>query len=291
MNERKTVLVAGSTGYLGRFLVAEYVKRGWKVKALVRSLPQKPFPVGTEVVVAQATVPQTLQNVMNDVDLVISALGITRQRDGLTYRDVDYQANMNLLAEALRASVERFAYVHVLHGNELAHLTPIAAKQDFVNELKAATIASTIIAPSGFFSDMRDFLDMAKQGRVWLFGDGSKRMNPIHGEDLANTAADAIEDKLEHIDVGGPDVLSHTEIAEMAFECVGKPVKISFIWDSIRRFLVAVVPWITPSYIGGPAQFFLTAMGMDMVGECHGEHHLRDHFKQLVEETKQYPEN
>ena len=291
MSEQKSVLIAGSTGYLGRFLVAEYVKRGWKVKALARSLPQKPFPEGTEVVVAQATVPQTLQNVMKDVGLVVSALGITRQRDGLTYRNVDYQANMNLLAEALKADVERFAYVHVLHGNEIAFLNPIAAKQDFVNELRGAKIASTIVAPSGFFSDMGDFLDMAKQGRVWLFGDGSKRLNPIHGEDLAVAAADAIENKHDHIDVGGPDILSQTEIAEMAFECVGKPVKISYVWDSIRRFLVAVVPWLTPSYIGGPAQFFLTVMGMDMVGECHGDHHLRDHFKQLAEEKKQNPEN
>ena len=31
------------------------------------------------------------------IDTVISTVGITRQEDGLSYRDVDYQANLNLL--------------------------------------------------------------------------------------------------------------------------------------------------------------------------------------------------
>lgn len=42
-----------------------------------------------------------------------------------------------------------------------------------------------IVRPTGFFSDMKDFLDMAKDGRVYLFGNGQLKMNPIHGEDLA----------------------------------------------------------------------------------------------------------
>lgn len=35
--------------------------------------------------------------------MVLIALGTKRQQDELTYRDVDYQANVNLLKEAIRA--------------------------------------------------------------------------------------------------------------------------------------------------------------------------------------------
>ena len=35
-NPAPTVLIAGATGYLGRFLVSEYARRGWQVRALVR---------------------------------------------------------------------------------------------------------------------------------------------------------------------------------------------------------------------------------------------------------------
>jgi len=275
----RTVLIAGSTGYLGRYLVAEYMKRGWNVIALVRKI--EGAPEATKVVQAQVTDPETLRGTMDGVELVVSSVGITRQRDGLTYRDVDYQANVNLLEEALRAGVPRFAYIHVLRGEELAHLTPIGAKQDFVNKLLKANIQSTVISPSGFFSDMKDFLDMAKEGRVWLFGDGQNRINPIHGEDLAKAAADAIEEGRTSLDVGGPDVLTHTEIAELAFTALGKPPKITRLWDGFRTFLITILPWITPVHVNGPAQFFLTAMGMDMVGECHGDHHLKDYFASI----------
>lgn len=145
-----TVFIAGATGYLGRYLVAEYMQRGWNVIALVRK--QEGAPEATSLCVAQATQPESLANTMDGVDLVVSALGITRQRDGLTYRQVDYQANMNLLAEAQRAGVKKFAYIHVLGAENMTHLPPIVAKQDFVNELMANTdMETTIISPSGMF--------------------------------------------------------------------------------------------------------------------------------------------
>ena len=175
----------------------------------------------------------------------------------------------------------------------MAHLPPIAAKQDFVNELKASSnrIASTIVSPSGFFSDMGDFLEMAKGGRVWLFGDGeSCRINPIHGADLACATANAIENEEKSLDIGGPDVFTHNQLAELAFECLEKEATITHLWDSLRRLAIVVLPWTTPSTIYEPARFFLTAMAMDVVGECHGEHHLRDHFKELVRKEKEKEE-
>ena len=75
---------------------------------------------------------------MDQADLVISSVGITRQRDGLTYKDVDLQANANLLEEAIRAKVPHFAYIHVLKGETMAHLPAIQAKQDFAEQLKQA---------------------------------------------------------------------------------------------------------------------------------------------------------
>ncbi len=40
--------------------------------------------------------PKQLQGILSDVDTLISTVGITRQKDGLTYMDVDYQINKNL---------------------------------------------------------------------------------------------------------------------------------------------------------------------------------------------------
>ena len=97
---------------------------------------------------AQATEPGTLEGVMDGVGLVVSALGITRQADGLGYREVDYQANVNLLREAEAAGVGRFAYLHVLHADRMGHVPLVAAKAAFVEALHASPLPATVIAPT-----------------------------------------------------------------------------------------------------------------------------------------------
>ena len=87
----KRILVAGSTGYLGRFVCQELKARGHFVRALTRS-PEKLAPIRDsmdEVVEAQVTRPDTLEHVCDGIDVLFSSVGITRQKDGLTFRDVD----------------------------------------------------------------------------------------------------------------------------------------------------------------------------------------------------------
>ncbi|TCS63853.1 uncharacterized protein YbjT (DUF2867 family) [Primorskyibacter sedentarius] len=278
----KTVLVAGATGYLGRYLCAEYARRGWYVTALVRSRARASDLTADQLVEAEATVPATLQGIMEGADLVVSALGITRQADRLSYRDVDYQANLNLLLEAERAGVGRFAYVHVLNADAMRHVPLVAAKAEFVQALQASPLPSTVIAPSGYFSDMGDFLSMARSGRVWLFAPGTRRINPIHGADLAAATADATDAGMAWRDVGGPDTFTHIELAHLAAAAVGRPPRVTLLPDWLRRLTFRLLPMVSPRRIHGPAQFFLTAMGMDMVGQACGTRRLKDHFASSV---------
>ena len=280
----QTVFIAGATGYLGRFLCAHYRQSGWTVKALVRNRANalQSALAADEFVEAEATDADSLQGLMAGADLVISALGITRQKDGLGYKDVDYQANLNLLEEAMRAGVDRFAYIHVLNADKMKGIALVDAKQAFVEALQVAPIASTIIAPSGYFSDMADFLAMARGNRVWLFGDGSLNINPIHGKDLAAATFEAIAAQKGWLDVGGPDILTHREIAELAFQALGKPARITCLPDWIRLAALSMVRRLAPFAVRGPAEFFLTAFGQEMVGAQKGEHRLKDHFASLV---------
>ena len=283
----KTVLIAGATGYLGRHLCAEYERRGWYVVALVRDGARAGDLPADSLVEARATEPETLRGIMSGVGLVVSALGITRQADGLGYRDVDYQANVNLLEEAERAGVARFAYVHVLNADKMRDVPLVAAKSAFVDRLRASPLTSTVLAPSGYFSDMGDFLSMARAGRVWLFAPGTHRINPIHGADLAAATADAIDAGQDWVDVGGPDTFTHDEIAALAFRALGRNPRVTHLPDALRRIALALLPVVTPRRIGGPARFFLTAMGMDMVAPPQGTRHLADHFTGVAQTAAQ----
>lgn len=278
----KSVFVAGATGYLGRFLCAEYQRRGWYVTALVRDVQRARHLAADALVEAEATRPESFSGAMAGGDLVVSALGITRQADGLDYRDVDYGANLALLREAEHAGVSRFAYIHVLNADRMRHVPLVAAKSAFVEQLRSASIPSTVIAPSGYFSDMEDVLAMARSGRVLLFGDGARRLNPIHGADLAHAVANATDSAASWRDVGGPDVLTQSEVAELAFSALKRPARITRLPDVFRKAALRVLPRVTPRKVHGPAQFFLTAMGLDMVGECHGTRRLKNHFVDIT---------
>ena len=153
MVTKQRVLVVGATGYLGKFVVTELKSHGYWVRALSRDT-RKIEPVRQyidDLFIGQATQPETLRGICKDIDIVISSLGITRQKDGLTYMDVDYQANMNLLQEALISGVKKFIYVSVLNGESLRHLKICDAKEMFVEQLKKSGLDYCIIRPNGFF--------------------------------------------------------------------------------------------------------------------------------------------
>jgi len=60
--------------------------------------------------------------------------------------------------------------VSVFDGPNLPHLVIVKAHEDFVDELKASGMNYAVIRPTGYFSDMGQFFDMARKGRVYLFG-------------------------------------------------------------------------------------------------------------------------
>lgn len=280
----KKIAIAGSTGYLGKYLVKQLAEQEIDGVALARNTSKlSEFNESKiEIIEAEVTRAETLSGVFDGVDTVISTVGITRQKDGLTYMDVDYQANINLLREAEKAGVRKFIYVSVLNGNKLRHLKICEAKERFVDELKQSGLEYSIIRPNGFFSDMKDFLAMAKGGKVYLFGGGTLKLNPIHGEDLAKVVLDAVDQNTNEINVGGPDMLSQNDIAALALQAYSKPIKIVHLPDWMRRFLLWAVRTFTSSKTYGPLEFFMTTMAMDMQSPQYGKHHLEDFFKASV---------
>ena len=287
MNNKK-VLVAGATGYLGQYLVKELTDRKYDVRVLVREESQKElFSNVSDFFIGEITKPETLTGICEGINRVFSSIGITRQKDGLTYMDVDYQGNSNLLDEAGKSNVKSFLYVSAIGGDKLRNLKIFEAKEKFVDELKASGLDYTIIRPNGFFSDMKDFLEMAKKGKVYLFGNGNYKINPIHGADLARVCVDKIESQEKEATVGGPDILSQNELADLALKAWNKKSNIVHLPDWIRKVIIWSLRTFTSSKTYGPVEFFLTLMAFDNIAEQHGTHRLIEFFNSEVEKLNQ----
>jgi len=280
------VLLAGATGYLGGYILSELLNRQFDVRVVVRS-PSKLNPEEAdkiEVLEGDLTEPESIKDCCEDIDCVITTVGITEPKDGLKYMDVDYQGNKNLLDEALDSGVEKFIYTSVLNGRELTELDVCEAKELFVDELKRSRLDHCVIRPNGYFSDMEEFFDMAQKGRIYLFGDGEYKLNPIHGEDLAPIFVDAIGKKEKKIEVGGPETLSHSEIASIAFDAAGKKEKITHIPEWLINISLFLLRTFTPQRIYGPKEFFLTVLSRNMVAPEIGEHTLSEFYSDLKDQ-------
>jgi uncharacterized protein YbjT (DUF2867 family) len=291
------VLVAGATGYLGRYIVKALKERGYWVRTLARdpkalSLPGRHstpavMPYIDEVFQGEVTQAATLEGICDGMDFVVSTIGITRQKDGVTFQDVDYQGNVNLLAEAERAmetgtaQVKKFLYVSVFKGGDIPGALT-SSKERFVERLKKSAVASVVVRPTGYFSDMEEFLRMAMRGRVYLIGKGEKRMNPIHGADLAEVCAEALVGDAAELDVGGPQVYTHREIARLALEAAGRPENMTSLSEWILKTAIATLRIVSPAS-SGPLEFMYQVMSRDMVAPCYGSRDLLTHFTQALD--------
>ena len=279
------ILLAGATGYLGKYLLNELLEKKNQVIAIIRNPDklQNSNEDYLEIKQAEVTKPETLRDICKGINTVISTVGITKQKDGLTYMDVDYRANINLLEEAKKSGVAHFVYVSAINGDKYPDLKIFEAKEKFVAALKSSGLNYTIVRPNGFFSDMGDFLQMAKSGRVFLFGSGNQKFNPIHGADLARAIVATLDDDNKELTIGGTDVLSLNDIAKLALTALNKPIKIVHLPDWSRKLTIWCLKSFTSVKTYGPMEFFLTLMAEDNIAPTYGHEHLKDFY---IEEAK-----
>lgn len=290
-NSVKRVLVAGATGYLGKYVVRAFKEQGYYVRVLTRS-KQRLFEPGPftapaltshdadDIFVGEITKPETLSGMIEDIDLVFSCVGISRQRDGLTFEQVDYQCNKNLIDLSESAHVKRFVYVSMQGAENIMQLAITKTHEKVVSALKNSTMEYRIIRPCGYFSDMGAIHTMAKGGRVYLVGDGSNKMSPIHGRDLARVCVETAQGNELEVEAGGPDTMTQREAAELAFDVVGKPAKITVIPMWLARSLVKFISLLSKQF-GDLAEFIVTAGEIDGVGPARGTITLRSYFEAL----------
>ncbi|NDI35991.1 SDR family oxidoreductase [Chengkuizengella sediminis] len=285
-----TVLVAGATGYLGRFVVNELSERGYRVKALVRNsdalkyrgnyFEPKVIDKIDEIIEGDITKPETLKEVCNGVNYVFTSVGITKQKDGLTYMDVDYQGNLNLLREAESCNVKKFIYIHVL-GDHL-DVPVLQAKKRFVQKLKQSPINHLIIKPTGYFSDLTEYLEMAAKGKVYLIGDGKNKMNPIHGSDLAKFCVNNFDKDNVELEVGGPEVLSYKKMANLAFKSADKKEKVVNVPIWVVSPFIRLLKIFNKRYYA-LALFFCNVMTNDIVAPRYGKIKLETYYRDFME--------
>lgn len=277
------VLVAGATGMLGREVVAGLVRQGVEVRVLGRDAARAGALGVPDVKVADARKKKQLAGVCDGVDAVFSCLGASvalRVGAGWRgYKGVDVPANLNLLDEARRAGVPRFVYVSAFVVPETARLAYFAAHETVAREV-LATAGGHVLRPTGFFSALGAYLDMVRRGPVPVFGDGSARSNPIDDRDLAEIAvATTLRGGPAEQSIGGPEILTRHQIAELAFDALGRPRRIRKIAPWTVRVGAAMAAPFVPR-ISQLVRFATEVSLRDLVAPQVGTRRLGDWFRE-----------
>lgn len=218
------VVLAGAFGKLGSDILRALVRDGHEVLAIdmiVRELAD--VPGGYEAKQVDVTKPEQLAGICDGADAVISTVGLTRTSAEVTNYDVDYQGNLNLLNEAKRAGVKKFAYVSVLKADKAPKVPMLHAKYLLEQKLKKSGIPYVIFRPTGYFYDIaKVFRPMIEKGEVTLLGNKPVSANVIDTTDLADFILLHLDDRNETYDIGGTETYTYEEIARMFFAAAGK---------------------------------------------------------------------
>jgi UDP-glucose 4-epimerase len=107
------IALTGSTGFIGRHLLAELPKRGYRVRVLLRRPSEVPAGASSAVIGDIAS-PHNMAAALRDVDMVIHSAGLAHAMSGRPeddYRSINTEATVKLAQAAERAGVKRFVFL------------------------------------------------------------------------------------------------------------------------------------------------------------------------------------
>jgi len=233
------VCVAGATGYLGRRVVAELRARSIPVVGILkdRSCAADQTALvsqGAALAFVDAARLEPYADALSGAAVAVSCMASSgiHVAPADDFWAIDRDANIRFGLEAVRSGVRHVVLVATFEGRASRRVSAFSeAKECAVDAIAAACrqsgVTFTVIRPTAYFSDLTDraFDSVLKKGRHTLLGDGSHRINPIDGDDVAAFLADCIGDPAkagrEH-QVGGPDIFSFREIGMLAAEVLGR---------------------------------------------------------------------
>ena len=244
------VLVLGATGFVGRSLVAELLKRQVKIRVLARSRAKVSslFPTIRDIevvegdVVANKGLVEALQGI-HTAFYLIHSLGGQSLFKNTEFASQDRTAAMNFVKAADTAGLKRVIYLGGLGEEGIGlseHLTSRAEVGKILASGKAgATIlrAAVIIGAGGASFEMLRYLVERLPVMVcprWI----ETRIQPIALRDVIGYLVGSLFSAAaagQTFDIGGPEVLTYKEMMqEYAAAC------------GLARRLILVVPFLTP---------------------------------------------
>ncbi len=155
MNENPSahkIFIAGGTGYMGRRLVAELLKRGHSVRALVRKGSEGKLPPGCAAVVGDALVKESYAREVRaadaPADTFVQLVGVSHPNPSKAdeFRAVDLASARAAVSAAVEAGIQHFVYVSVAQPAPVMKAY-VAVRGECEEIIRKSGLNATILRP------------------------------------------------------------------------------------------------------------------------------------------------
>jgi uncharacterized protein YbjT (DUF2867 family) len=143
---QRTIFITGGTGFMGRNLIPELLKRGHRVRALVRRGSESKLPAGCTLVTGDPLERASFTGEIRPADTFVQLVGVSHPTPAKAaeFRSVDLQSARESILAAVEAEVAHFIYVSVAHPAPImkAYIEARAEGEALIGKsgLKGATI-------------------------------------------------------------------------------------------------------------------------------------------------------
>ena len=248
----KLAVVFGGSGFLGRNVVRELAKGGWRVRVAVRRPHHAQFlrtmgAVG-QIELKQANIRHraSIADALASADAVVNVVGILHQEGPQSFDAVQADGAAAIAELAAEAGIERFVQVSAIGADAESDSLYARTKGEGEAAVRNAIPAATIIRPSIIFGQEDQFFNkfatLAQMSPALpLIGGGKTKFQPVYVDDVADAIVKALEsdDAIGGIyEIGGPRTYTFKELLTLMLEEIG------------RKRILAYVPFPIASMIG-----------------------------------------
>lgn len=266
----RLAVVFGGSGFIGRHLVRELARRGWRVRVAVRRPHHAQFlrPMGAvgQIQLVQANVRDrsSIGEAVKDADAVINLVGVLFQSGAQSFDRVQRAGAAAVAALAAKEGVADFVHISAIGADPESDSLYARSKAEGERAVRDALPAAVILRPSvvfgpgdHFFNRFATLTTMAPAflPLPLLIGGGAAKFQPVYVDDVADAACAALASPTARgrtFELGGPRVYTFRELLHFMLEETGRARMLTPVPFSVAPALglfgeaLGLAPFIDP---------------------------------------------
>ncbi len=146
--QRRNVFVTGGTGYIGRRLITDLLRRGHDVRALVRVGAERRLPAGSPAVHGDALDHTSYVAHVPPADTLVHLVGVSHPSPAKAalFRSVDLASVGEAVAAATSSGVQHFVYIGVAQPAPVMHAY-VQVRAEAEALIRQSGLNATILRP------------------------------------------------------------------------------------------------------------------------------------------------